>query len=278
MCGNLYFSFTMDENIFGDNGYSGQGLFALGKQSVDRLCQLAEKNGVTVVPHVGLKENYRLAHNEELLHLERQIFRFPVKTHDKPLENMILVNCLDSKQEAMYIAKTIKEYVRKQGFQYKDFAIITGDVKEQADCWKRTMELMEVPYFLDYTEGLAHNPVVEFVGMVMEVFRKDFTYDSVFALLKTGFMDIDSQEIYNLENYALKYGVRGYTWWSKAFRGKVIGLHAINETRKQFVACMEPLTESFQNHRRRQRNICMHCMILCQPMGLPSACTKEVFC
>ncbi len=253
VCSNLYFSFTMDENIFGDNGYSEQGLFALGKQSVDRLCQLAERNGVTVVPYVGLKENYRLVQNEELLHLERQIFRFPVKNYDKSLENMMLVKCLDSKQEAMYIAKTIREYVKEQGFHYKDFAIITGDIKEQADCWKRTMELMDVPYFLDYTEGLTHNPVVEFVGMVMEVFRKDFTYDSVFALLKTGFMDIDSEGIYNLENYALKYGVRGYTWWSKAFRGKVVGLHAINETRGQFVSYIEPLAESFHKKQAKAK-------------------------
>ena len=42
MGANLYISITMDEDIFGNNGYSEQGLFALEKQSVDKLCKLAE--------------------------------------------------------------------------------------------------------------------------------------------------------------------------------------------------------------------------------------------
>lgn len=253
VCSNLYFSFTMDEDIFGDNGYSEQGLFAFSKQSVDRLCQLAEKNQISILPHVGMGENYRLEDSEELLHLERQMFRFPAKTYDGTLDNISLVSCRDSKQEAMYIAKTIQEYVMKQGFQYKDFAVIIGDIREQADNWRWTMELLNVPYFLDYTEDLAHNPVVEFVGMVMEVFRKDFSYDSVFSLLKTGFLNIDSEGIYNLENYVLKYGVKGYTWWNKAFRGRVTGLHAINETRKQLVTCIEPLAETFQKPQAKTK-------------------------
>ena len=253
VCSKLYFSFTMDEDIFGDNGYSEQGLFALGKQSIDRLCQLAERNQISILPHVGMGENYRLMENEELLHLERQIFRFPAKAYDKSLENILLVNCRDSKQEAMYIAKTIQEYVMEQGYRYKDFAIITGDIREQADNWRWTMEMLNVPYFLDYTEELAHNPVVEFVGLLMDVFRKDFSYDSVFSLLKTGFFDIDSEGIYNLENYVLKYGVRGYTWWNKAFHGRVKGLHAINETRNQFVAYMEPLVATFQKTQAKAK-------------------------
>lgn len=253
ICSNLYFSFTMDEDIFGDNGYSEQGLYALGKQSVDRLCKLAEKNQISVLPHVGLSENYRLKENVELLHLEREIFRFPAKTYDKPLENILLVKSRDSKREAMYIAKTIQEYVMKQEYQYKDFAIITGDIKEQADRWRWTMEMLNIPYFLDYTEELAHNPVVEFIRMVMEVFRKDFSYDSVFPLLKTGFFEIDFEEIYNLENYVLKYGVNGYAWWSKGFRGRVKGLHAINATRKRFLDCIEVLAESFQKPKAKTR-------------------------
>jgi len=243
---NLYFSFTMDENLFGDNGYSEQGLFAIAKQSVDRLCQLAQRNQIPVLPHVGMNKNHRLEDSKELLHLERQIFRFPMKSYDKSIEDIMLVNCLDSKQECMYIAKTIREYVMQKGFHYNDFAIVTSDIREQADNWRRIMELLHIPYFLDYTEVLAHNPVVEFVELVMEVFRKDFSYDSVFSLLKTGFFDVNFEDIYNLENYALKYGVKGYTWWSKAFRGRVKGLHAINETRKQFMFCIEPMVQVFQ--------------------------------
>lgn len=245
MGSNLYFSITMDEDIFGNNGYSEQGLFALEKQSVDRLCQLAERNQITVLSHVGMKENFRLKENVELLHLERQLFRFPASIYDNVPENILLLSAKDSRQEALFIAKTIKEYVMKQGYHYKDFAIVTGDLREQSAIWKQTMESLNVPYFLDYSEILSHNPIVELIGMVMELFRTNFTYESVFSLLKTGFFDIEMSRIYDLENYALKYGVRGYGWWNKAFRGNVKGLHDINQTRQEFMDSLGKLAEVF---------------------------------
>ena len=79
--GNLYFSFTMDEDIFGKNDYSEQGLFALSKQSVDRLCKLAKENQITVCPHIGMARNYRLENCQALFHMERQLFRFPVREY-----------------------------------------------------------------------------------------------------------------------------------------------------------------------------------------------------
>ena len=89
---NLYFSFTMDADLFGDNGYSEHGLFALGKQSVDRLCKLAMNTGTVVLPHGGLRENYRARGKEGLLHLERQLFRFPVKTFQNEADDIIILN------------------------------------------------------------------------------------------------------------------------------------------------------------------------------------------
>ncbi|MGN0153876.1 MAG: PD-(D/E)XK nuclease family protein [Lachnospiraceae bacterium] len=251
--GNLYFSFTMDADLFGNNGYSEHGLFALSKQSVDRLCKLAEKNQIAILPHVGMTENFRLKENNELLHFERQLFRFPAVVYEEEPENILLCQAKDGREEAMYIAKTIKEYVMKDGCHYRDFAIITGDLKEQSDVWKRTMDTLQIPYFLDFSETLSHNPIVEFVGMVMELFRTDFSYDSVFSLLKTGFLGIEMSRIYDLENYALKYGVKGYTWWNQPFRGGVKGLHVINETRKQFMDSLEAIAGIFQKKREKAK-------------------------
>ncbi|MCM1159189.1 MAG: PD-(D/E)XK nuclease family protein [Bacteroidales bacterium] len=243
--GNLYFSFTMDEDIFGKNDYSEQGLFALGKQSVDRLCKLAEKNRIAVLPHVGMVKNYRLEKTPELYHMERQLFRFPVKAYDKEIRRIEAVSAKDSREEALFIARTIKRYVMEEGYHYHDFAVITGDLREQSAIWKRAMEQLEVPYFLDFSEELSHNPIVETAKMIMELFRTDFSYDSVFSFLKTGFFAIGMEDIYNLENYALKYGVKGYSWWKKPFRGGIKGLREINGARKQFMEGIKDIAPVF---------------------------------
>ncbi len=247
--GNLYFSFTMEESVFGRNDYGEHGLFYLAKDSVDRLCKLAKDHQITILPHVGLIRNYRLEGKGALVHLEQQLFRFPDRAYDKKTEEIRLFSAADGKEEAEFVAKTIKKYVMEKGYHYRDFAVITGDIKEQAVIWKQAMEQLAIPYFLDFSETLSHNPVVEIIGMVMELFRSDFSYDSVFSFLKTGFLDIGMEEVYDLENYALQYGVKGYHWWSASFRGKVKGLHERNETRKKFMDKVEQLAPVFRKKK-----------------------------
>lgn len=237
---NLYFSFTMDENLFGDNGYSEQGLFALGKQSVDRLCKLAEDNNVAVLPHVGFTKNHRQEGKKGLLHMERQLFRFPVKSYENVSSELQILSAKNAEEEAAFIADTIQDYVRKEGYRYSDFAIITGDLQSSSEIWKRVMEMYKVPYFLDYSEPMSHNPIVEIVLLLLEIFRSDFSYESIFALLKTGFFDIEPRRIFELENYVIKYGVRGYNWWSTPFKGNQKGLHEVNETRQAVICLLEP--------------------------------------
>ncbi len=244
--GNLYFSFTMDANLFGKNDYDEHGLFHLAKESVDRLCKLAEDNQITVLPHVALDRNYRLEKRETLSYLEQHLFRYPDQPYEKEVEGIHVIPTRDVMEETLFVAKTIKHYVMERGYAYRDFAIITGDLKEQSILWKQAMDQLEVPYFLDYSEVLSHNPVVEIIGMVMDLFRLDFSYDSVFSFLKTGFLDIDMDEIYDLENYALQYGIQGYARWSGGFLGNVKGLKERNATRKQFMEKMKEISKTFR--------------------------------
>lgn len=242
---NLYFSFTMDADLFGQNDYSEHGLFYMGKQSVDRLCKLAVENQIKILPHISMTHTYRIDGKEELLHMERQLFRFPVIPYYKEQERIALVTADDAKSEIFFIAKMIQYYVRECGYHYRDFAVITGDLAERSGDWNHILKRAGIPYFLDASEPLARNPVAIITGMAFDLFRTDFSYESVFSFLKTGYFDLDMTDICVLENYALKYGVKGYSWWSRPFRGGVKGLHAINKTRAAFMKLTEPLNKIF---------------------------------
>ena len=80
----------------------------------------------------------------------------------------------------------------------------------------------------------------EVVWLLFEMYRTDFSYKSVFSFLKTGFFDIPMEDIYELENYVIKYGIRGYKQWNQPFRGGIKGLGKINHTRSVF---MEELSD-----------------------------------
>ncbi|MDO5156019.1 MAG: PD-(D/E)XK nuclease family protein [Eubacteriales bacterium] len=242
---NLFFSVTMDDTIFGNNNYSEQGLFSLSKQMIDRLCKLAQDMQVPVLPHVAMACRYRQSDKKALLHLENSLFRFPVCAYEKNTDEIEIVTACDEKEEIDFLAKYIQSCVREKQYAYSDFAIVYGDIMQKNELVKQAMERHKVPYFMDYSEPMKHNPLAEFMCALRDVFLQDFSYESVFGLLKTGFFDMEKTDICLLENYVVQYGVRGYNWWKQAFRGGVKGLGRLNEIRQVFMDKMEPLMECF---------------------------------
>lgn len=251
VCSNLYFSILMDDEILHDNSYNN-GLFCMGKDTQLHLMNLAQKNGVKVLPHLSFNKNYR-SNNDELFHLERNIFRFPIKEFDNgnlvsSCRNLSAVNifeCEDIYDEAMSIGRLIKDLVMDKGYCYRDIAIITGDLDDNLDIWKQTMERMDIPYFTDSNEKLIRNSVSDIVNSIIELFDKDFSFESVFSFLKTGFTDMRYEDICLLENYAMKYGVHGYSWWSVPFKGSMKNLGRINQIRKDFIDSIDDLAGVF---------------------------------
>ena len=50
---------------------------------------------------------------------------------------------------------------------------------------------------------------------MLDIFSKNWSYDSIFNYLKTGLFEIDKEEIYLLENYCKKWGIKGNKWFNK---------------------------------------------------------------
>ena len=51
---------------------------------------------------------------------------------------------------------------------------------------------------------------VEYVRSVLSMVEQDFSYESVFRFLRTGFTEFTRDEIDRLENYVVAVGLRGY--------------------------------------------------------------------
>src|SRR5699024_5471325 len=50
-----------------------------------------------------------------------------------------------------------------------------------------------------------------YVLSILDIFAKNWSYESVFNYLKTGIVKID--RIYELENYCLKWNIKGRKWY-----------------------------------------------------------------
>lgn len=47
---------------------------------------------------------------------------------------------------------------------------------------------------------------------LLDIFAQNWSYESVFNYLKIGLLDIDKEKIYLLENYCIKWGIKGNKW------------------------------------------------------------------
>lgn len=242
---DMYISITMDVNVLGKNDYGEGELFSISRSVYDRLLFIAQEHKVSVIPTKTFSNGYRFEGAAGLQHLEHHIFRQPGVAYSGDEPGVLFYRASDIEQEIQYVCTKIKEYVMDCGYHYKDFAIVTGDVSGDSLLLERYMNRMEIPYFLDYSEPLTHNPIIEVVWLLFEMYHRDFSYQSVFAFLKTGFLNLSMEDVYTLENYVIKYGVRGYGWWSKPFHGNQKGLKRINNIRQRFMEELEAVTPVF---------------------------------
>ena len=77
----------------------------------------------------------------------------------------------------------------------------------------------------------------------MEVFSKNWSYDSVISYAKTLFCDIEEKDIYMLENYCKKWGIKYSKWYKEDWKfgeNNAETLEKLNQTRRKIV---EPLLE-----------------------------------
>ncbi|MDD3221367.1 MAG: hypothetical protein EOM34_03270 [Clostridia bacterium] len=200
--------------------------------------------------HVEQEEDIFLETQEsdsELDFLEKHIFRFhrfePWKEQPKHIHLYALSHPVE---EIRFAAAEIRRRVMQEGMSYKDFALITGDMSRYKEAARRQFSSMKMPLFVDDKASMTENSFVEMLRSSMNVILKDFSYESLFRYLRSGYTQVTSEAVDALDNYVLATGVRGRKKWSENFikrykKFKEDDFLRINESRMQVVQELEPL-------------------------------------
>ena len=98
--------------------------------------------------------------------------------------------------------------------------MVIGDLEGYASYVETEFGQLEIPCFLDRTRGIVLNPMIEYIKSVLQLYIRDFSYDTVFHFLRSGMADISREEIDELENYVISTGARGYRTYSRLFTRK----------------------------------------------------------
>jgi len=62
-------------------------------------------------------------------------------------------------------------------------------------------------------KDLNQNLLIKYILALLDIYVKNWSFDSVFNYLKLGMLDISNVDLYLLENYCRKWGIRYYKWF-----------------------------------------------------------------
>ncbi|MCR5469171.1 MAG: exodeoxyribonuclease V subunit gamma [Lachnospiraceae bacterium] len=192
----------------------------------------------------------RLTGSDELAFLEKHLFRNDNCTFDSKPENISLLSAKNPVEELKATAGVISRLVRDEGMRYKDIAIVCGNVDTYSPYLKDVFSKYDIPVFMDEKRELLKHPFVEYLRALMDMLDRNFTYDTVFRFLRSGFSVIEDSECDLLDNYVRATGIKGKKGWSTEFdympKDLSMELDYIENLRLIFADDIMPLNEALK--------------------------------
>ena len=217
-------------------------IFYSNKITLKKLLNLVEENNLKLEKPVELSQTYRFK-TEELEHLSQNIYNIKSTKYEKDVENIELFLAKNEYSEIEQVAKKISKLVREDKLRYKDISIITKNIENYSSLVRAIFNQYEIPVFIDEKRDLNQNVIIQYILATLEVLNKGFASEAVFSYIKLGFCEIEDDEIFKLENYCNKWGIK-LNKWKKDFEYEIDSrkseVERFNELRKKII---EPLVE-----------------------------------
>ena len=189
-------------------------VFCANKTTLDKVYYIAKQEGVKIERPICLDTLYRFK-SDELKHLEENIYAFPYKKYDRNVKDIELFLAKNQYSEIEHVAEKIVKLVRDNNYRYNDISVITKDLEGYSSLCKAIFNEYDIPVFIDEKKDLSQNILVKYLLSVINIFAKNWSASSIFEYLKTGLVnDIDDDDIWTIENYVLRWGIKGSKWYN----------------------------------------------------------------
>ena len=192
-------------------------IFYFNKSAVEELIDIATECGVEVEKPIYLNKQYKLK-NPEIKHLEQNLYAPTYAKYAGEVKNIKTILTLNPYEEIEYVAKNIIKLVRDEGYKYSDIAIIARNIDEVQSKVKAILGNNGIPVFIDNKEDLARSQFIKYILALLEILAKNWSQEAVISYIKSGFLKIDEDDIYKLENYVIKWGIQGSKWYKEDWK------------------------------------------------------------
>lgn len=260
----LLFTILIDRN----DDYSKVGekhhLFYMSRKYIRQIHNISERTHCMLEDPVILNdENGRFRNSEELYFLEQNIFRNKSKKYTKEVNKIKILQFKDPKEETEYVAAMIEKLVRESKGRYQDYAVVTGDIETYGELMKTALQNLSIPFYIDEKKKLSFSAGMEFVKSAIEIVTTNYSYESVFRFLKTGFFGWERESIDVIENFCIKYRIFSGIKWKKSwvdYAKMEMEPEIFEEMRLSFMEQVEPFVKKMllKNQTVKEKTIYLY--------------------
>lgn len=212
----IYLTVTIDEQEEPYSSLQKTNLFYLSKKMIQDVTKMAREAGVNMEPSIlcNDQKHHRFEHCDDLLFLEKHLFRGGKTIYEKEPEHIMFTEYGTTMDEIRGVGAKIRRLVRENGYRYGDIAVVLGNTEYQEHV-NRIFNNYGIPIFMDEKRNALSHPFVEFLRAFLKMIEENFSYETVFRYLRSGFSGITQDEADLFENYCLALGIRGKKKYSE---------------------------------------------------------------
>ena len=244
---DIYITFCTDNLELNTN--PDTDIFYPNKITFNKILKLL--NNDEKIELINLDKNYRFK-NEELIYIENYLLNKKIINYKNETNNIKLFLARSKYSEIENIAKNIINLIKNNNYKYNEIAIITKDINSYSSLIKSIFSKYEIPVFIDEKKDLNQNLLVRYILSILEIIIKNYSFESIFNYLKNDFMEIDEEDIFKLEKYCTKYGIKNNKLKKDfIYENNTEEINYLNELRKKLI---NPLI-NLENKINKKQNI-----------------------
>ncbi len=254
-------------------------IYYSNKETIAKIWHIINENKFVLEEPIYLPNQHRFK-TEELQYLSENMNNHLSTKYEKDVENVELFLAQNPYSEIENVAKKITQLIKNENMRYKDLAIITKNIEEYASLVRAIFSKYEIPVFIDEKRDVNQNIIIQYVLALLEVINKNFTIETIFNYLKLGFCEIELDEIFELENYCNKWGIKQNKWkkdfvYESEKQDKKQKIERYNELRKQIIEPLLELKEKI-NQNKTVKNITKCIYFFLQEQKIEEKITNKI--
>lgn len=205
-------------------------VFGLPRRTAAQLRRLAAEYGVEVreVSNISTKLandfqrdafSERISHGDslsgsksaELIFMEKHLFTHEAAEFDGKCECITVFTAPTHYAECEFAAKKVLELVRG-GYRWREIAVMARSWEQYDSICENMFEKYGIPFFSSGRADILDKPPVAVIDAALDIATSGWEYRQVFRYIKTGLIGISADLCAELENYVLKWDIRGGDW------------------------------------------------------------------